>query len=135
MILCRDPRKILTHSNYHRYSSEVGYMPSWLHSEYVADSVKHELPGTLAQEYANYRRRAINYSQKQLRKRKHILKRVYEYLTWKKKNFNINEKIPILESYEINHQMARLMKMTIPQYLTAYVQLLNDSQFINWPDF
>jgi len=55
LIILRDPRKILTHSNFHRYMSDLAYMPAYLHSEFVGTSVLHEMPGILCQKYGAYR--------------------------------------------------------------------------------
>lgn len=57
MIIIRDPKKMLTHSNFHRYCSELAYMPYYLHSEYVGTSILHEIPGLLAKEYGELRMR------------------------------------------------------------------------------
>lgn len=56
-IILRDPRKVLTHSSYHRFCSETAYLPAALHNEYVAESIDHELPGELMRAYSHNRRR------------------------------------------------------------------------------
>jgi len=51
----RDPKKLITMSNFHRYCADSGYMPAEVHSDYVSICVLYELPGVLARCYSELR--------------------------------------------------------------------------------
>lgn len=55
LLITRDPKKVLMHSTFHRYCAESGYMPPSVHSQYVGESILHELPGELMKRYGEYR--------------------------------------------------------------------------------
>jgi len=61
LIITRSPAKAIFQSNYHVYCSELGFMPSILHSYYVSECIRHELPGSLSKAYTFMR--SYGYSQ------------------------------------------------------------------------
>lgn len=97
MVVIRDPRKILTHSNYHRYSNDLAYMPAYLHSEYVGTSILHELPGFLCKAYGRMRM-AEGEKRRMMRKARKRRKALSDYLPkiqWFRKSYNIDKKLPV----------------------------------------
>lgn len=93
-LIMRDPKKIFTHSNFHRYMSDTAYMPHYLHSEYVGESILHELPGVLCRAYGKMRR-DMGLKIIQQRKRRKTLKDYLKALDFRRKTYNITKKLPI----------------------------------------
>jgi len=88
MVILRNPKKIFTHSNFHRYMSDTAYMPHYLHSEYVGESILHELPGLLCKSYGKMRRDK-GLKIKQQRSRKKTLGDYIRALDVRRKMYNV----------------------------------------------
>lgn len=88
LVILRHPKKILTGSNFHRYMSDTAFMPAYLHSEYVGESILHEMPGTLCRKYGEMRRDK-GLEMKNSKKRKRNLTDYLKALSIRRKSYNI----------------------------------------------
>jgi len=115
-VILRDPRKVLTHSNFHRYCSDLAFMPAALHNEYVAESVEHEMPGELMKAYARNRRRLGKMG---LRSRNHLV-HYTEKIKEIRKSYNIDDKI-IPNDVQMDELMARKLGLTFRNYVSLTI--------------
>jgi hypothetical protein len=133
IVFLRDPRKIFTHSSFHRYCSELNFMPSYLHSEMVAWSIRSELQGHLARAYANMRCRATNFVIRKGKKAKRSNKSLFYYLQilfYRRGNWNVRNKISDEEKW-VDEWMREILDLTKYQYVSLTLQCLSDVYEIN----
>jgi len=124
LVILRDPKKVFTHSNYHRYMSDTAYMPHYLHSEYVGESVLHEMPGLLCKSYGKMRRDK-GLQVKRERSRKRSLSSYWKSLDVRRKFYNISKKLPLDELW-IDKFICQKMNISWQDYTSNTLDCISN---------
>lgn len=127
LINIRDPRRAFSSSNFHTFCAESGYLPAEFHNEYVGESILHELPGYLCQEYGKLRRNRSLVKMSKTSKEQHFKK-----MQWRRKTYNINEKV-VPNVKEIDEWVADILGLDIDAYIFLMIQCMSDPEELYIP--
>lgn len=127
LVILRDPKKILMHSSYHRFMSDLGYMPPEMHSLYVGESILHELPGELCKAYGEMRRDLGRVQMKESGISMAAYRKQLKSIYVRRKPYNITKKNL---GPHVDKHMARFLGLNMQQYLDIISQCLNKSPYI-----